>query len=108
MYGRPNSMYRQPMTSYARPGFNRAIYRSPAQGYRGFGQRTPFAGGYSGKAKRSGGFHLFGGGHSMKGFNGGSHKTHFGGGHGLFGGHSGGHFGGGHGGGGGHSHGHHR
>ena len=108
MYGRPNSMYRQPMTSYARPGFNRAIYRSPAQGYRGFGQRTPFAGGYSGKAKRSGGFHLFGGGHSMKGFNGGSHKTHFGGGHGLFGGHSGGHLGGGHGGGGGHSHGHHR
>jgi hypothetical protein len=115
VYGRTDSMYRQPASSYARSGFNQPVYRSPAQGYRtsggnyrsqGFGQRTSFAGGYSGKANRSGGFHLFGGGHSSKGFSGGSHKANFGGGHGLFGGHSGGHFGG-HGGGGGHSHGHH-
>ena len=107
VYGRSNSIYRQPELSYARPGFRQPIYRSPAQGYRGSGQRTAFAGGYPGKANRSGGFHLFGGGHSSKSFGGRSHKANFGGGHGLFGGHSGGHFGG-HGGGGGHSHGHHR
>jgi hypothetical protein len=108
VYGRPDSIYRQPETSYSRSGFSQPIYRGPAQGYRsqGFGQRTSFAGGYSGKANRSSGFHLFGGGHSSKGFSGGSHKANFGGGHGLFGGHSGGHFAG-HGGGGGHSHGHH-
>jgi hypothetical protein len=115
VYGRPESIYRQPVNSYPRSGFSQTIYRGPAQGYRtpagsdrsqGFGQRTSFAGGYSGKANRSGGFHLFGGGHSTKGFSGGSHKANFGGGHGLFGGHSGGHVGG-HGGGGGHSHGHH-
>jgi hypothetical protein len=114
VYGRPDSMYRQPVSSYSRSGFNQPVYRNPAQGYRtsggnyrsqGFGQRTSFARGYSGKANRSGGFHLFGGGHSSKGFSGGSHKANFGGGHGLFGGHSGGHFGS-HGGGGGHSHGH--
>jgi hypothetical protein len=115
VYGRAESMYRQPVSSYSRPGFNQPLYRSPVQGYRasagsyrsqGFGQRTSFAGGYSGKANGSGGLHLFGGGHSPKGFSGGSHKANFGGGHGLFGGHSGGHFSG-HGGGGGHSHGHH-
>ncbi len=115
VYGRPASMYRQPMNSYSRSGFTQPIYRGPAQGYRapggnyrgqGFGQRASFAGGYPGKSNRSGGFHLFGGGHSSKGFSGGSHKANFGGGHGLFGGHSGGHFGG-HGGG-GHSHGRHR
>ena len=117
VYGRPNAMYRRPEAPYPRSGFRQPVdrsYRSPAQAYRGpvasyrnqgFGQRSSFAGGYSGKANRSGGFHLFGGGHSSKGFSGGSHKSNFGGGHGLFGGHSGGHFGG-HGGG-GHSHGHH-
>ena len=109
VYGRTDSIYRQPVSSYSRSGFTQPVYRSPAQGYRtsagnyrsqGFGQRTSFAGAYSGKANRSGGFHLFGGGHSSKGFSGGSHKANFGGGHGLFGGHSGGHFGS-HGGGGG-------
>jgi hypothetical protein len=115
VYGRPDSMYRQPGTAYSRSGFSQTVYRGPAQGYRSpaenyrsqrFGQRTSFAGGYSGRAKQSGGFHLFGGGHSSKSFSGGSHKANFGGGHGLFGGHSGGHSGG-HGGGGGHGHGHH-
>ena len=115
VYGRTDSIYRQPVNSYSRSGFSQPVYRSPAQDYRtpagsyrsqGFGHRTSFAGGYSGKANRSGGFHLFGGGHSSKGFSGGSHKANFGGGHGLSGGHSGGHFGS-HGGGGGHSHGHH-
>jgi hypothetical protein len=106
VYGRPDSIYRRPETSYSRSGFRQPIYRNPAQGYRWSGQRTSFAGGYPGKANRSGGFHLFGGGHSSKGFSQGSHKSNFGGGHGMFGGHSGGHFGG-HGGGGGHSHGHH-
>ncbi|HEX6494743.1 MAG TPA: DUF3300 domain-containing protein [Acidobacteriaceae bacterium] len=119
VYGRPGSMYRQPENPYSRSGFRQpgyGSYRSPEQGYRGpvasyrgqgFAQRRSFAGGYSGKANRSGGFHLFGGGHPSRGFGGGSHKSNFGGGHGMFGGHSGGHFGG-HGGGGGHSHGHHR
>jgi hypothetical protein len=115
VYGRTDSIYRQPVSAYSRSGFSQPVYRSTAQGYRapagnyrsqGLGQRTSFAGGYSGKASRSGGFHLFGGGHSSKGFSGGSHKANFGGGHSLFGGHSGGHFGS-HGGGGGHSHGHH-
>jgi hypothetical protein len=115
IYGRPDSMYRQPVSSYSRPGFSQPIYRGSAQGNRiaaenyrgqGFRQRTSFAGGYPGKANRSGGFHLFGGGHPSQGFNRSSHKANFGGGHGLFGGHSSGHFGG-HGGGGGHSHGHH-
>jgi hypothetical protein len=93
---------------YGRPRSPAQGYRTSAENYRGqwFGQRTSFAGGYPGKANRSGGFHLFGGGHSSKGFSRGSHQANFGGGHGLFGGHSGGHFGG-HGGGGGHSHGHH-
>jgi hypothetical protein len=116
VYGRTDSIYRQPVNSYSRSGFSQPVYRSPAQDYRtpagsdrsqGFGHRTSFAGGYSGKANRSGGFHLFGGGHSSKGFSGGSHKANFGGGHGLSGGHSGGHFGSHGGGGGGHSHGHH-
>jgi hypothetical protein len=106
VYGRPAPIYRQPQSAYARSGFRQPIYRSPAQGYRGFGQRSSFAGGYPGKTKRSGGFHLFGGGHSPRGFSGGSHKANFGGGHSLFRGHSGSHFGG-HGGGGGHFHGRH-
>jgi uncharacterized protein DUF3300 len=115
VYGRTDSIYRQPVGAYSRSGFSQPVYRSAGQGYRapagnyrsqGFGQRTSFAGGYSGNVSRSGGFHLFGGGHSSKGFSGGSHKANFGGGHDLFGGHSGGHFGS-HGGGGGHSHGHH-
>jgi hypothetical protein len=115
VYGTTDSMYRQPVSSYSRSGFNQPVYRRTAQEDRtpaansrsqGFGQRTSFAGGYSSKATRSGGFHLFGGGHSSKGFSGGSHKANFGGVHSLFGGHSGGHFGS-HGGGGGHSHGHH-
>ena len=115
VYGRPDAMYREQQASYSRSGFRQPVYRSPAQGYRapagnfrgqGFGQRTSFAGESFGGAKRPGGFHLFGGGHSSRSFSGGSHRTNFGGGHGLFGGHSGGHFGG-HGGGGGHSHGHH-
>jgi Protein of unknown function (DUF3300) len=106
VYGRPDSFYRQTETSYSRSGFRQPVYRSSAQGYRALGQRTSFPGGYPGKARQPGGLHLFGSGHSSKGFSGGSHKANFGGGHGLFGGHSGGHFGG-HGSGGGHSHGHH-
>ncbi len=84
IYGRPDSMYRQPGSSYSRPGFSQPIYRGPAQGNRaaaenyrgqGFGHRTSFAGGYPGKANRSGGFHLFGGGHPSKGFSRSSHKA---------------------------------
>ena len=114
IYGRPDPIYRQPRASYSRSRFSQPIYRGPAQGYRtpaenyrrqGFGQRGSLTGEYPGKANRSGGFHLFGGRHSSRGFSGASHKASIGGGHGLFGGHSGGHFGG-HGGG-GHSHSHH-
>lgn len=117
-----SAMYRQREPSYGsgfRSGFNQPGYRSPMQESRGFSQRASLAGEPFGKEKSSGGFHLFGGGHSSNGFSGGSHQPSFGaghsmfsghssgGGHSFFGGHSGGGHSGGHSGGGGHSHGHH-
>ena len=94
-YTAPQQAYRAPAPSYPRGGFqdrfsDRFSDRSP-----GFGGGRGFEG-YGGKPPKSGGFHLFGGGHehqpkgySNKGF-GGGHS--FGGG----GGHSHGHGGGGH------------
>lgn len=103
-----------------------ADYRAAGNSFQhgAFGQRSSavYAGGSSGygKAQRSGGLHLFGGGHSQKNFGGGGSNgihggafhgggssrppkiSRTGGGKGIFGGHSGG---GGHFGGGGHSHG---
>ena len=76
-------------------------YRPPAEsGHRGlFGHRSSnnYAGSY-GRPKGSGGFHLFGGGHSSRGFGGGGHAPKgFGGGkHSGGGGHFGGHGGGKH------------
>ena len=102
VYNMPSAMYRQREASYPRSGFSQPVYRSPSQNYRGSGQRTSFAGESFNKAKGSGGFHLFRGGHPSKGFDRCSNKANFGGGHNPFGGHSRGH-----GGGGGHSHGHH-
>ena len=76
-------------------GHSQPAYRSPAGGFqnREFAQRfySPFGNkGYSGyKAPSSGGFHLFGGGHSEKSFGGGG-KSFGGGGKSFGGGHSGG------------------
>ena len=106
---------------YGRPGYGSGFYGrsgteqgysgrpSAGYGYRppsesgqrgGFGQQRSshdFAGSY-GKPKGSGGFHLFGGGHSSRGFSGGGHAPKgFGGGkHSGGGGHGGGHSGGKH------------
>jgi Protein of unknown function (DUF3300) len=117
-----NTAYGRPAygSSFAGGGYNnrpqgfygnsQPVYRAPAAGFqnREFAQRssTPFGNafgnkGYSGyKAPSSGGFHLFGGGHSEKGFGGGGKG--FGGGKSFGGG--GKSFGGGHSGGGGHGH----
>jgi hypothetical protein len=133
-----NTAYGRPAygSSFAGGGYNnrpqgfygnsQPVYRAPAAGFqnREFAQRssTPFGNafgnkGYSGyKAPSSGGFHLFGGGHSEKSFSGGGKSfggggksfggggKSFGGGGKSFGG-GGKSFGGGHSGGG--SHGHH-
>jgi len=118
----------RPQQSYARPGYasgfyggagqgyaNRpgSVYASPQQNWRsaapaqqrgGFAQRSyaaPAGRGFMqspGRQERSGGFHLFGGGHgAAKSYGGGHASGGFGGGrHSGGGGHSGGHSGGGH------------
>jgi hypothetical protein len=118
-----NTDYRRPAygSSFAGANYNsrpqgfygnsQPAYRAPTAGFqnREFAQRSsaPFGNafgnkGYSGyKAPSSGGFHLFGGGHSEKSFGGGG-KSFGGGGKGFGGG--GKSFGGGHSGGGGHGH----
>ena len=105
-YGYGSGFYGGNGNHYApRPG---PIYSAPQQSYRGFApapQRGNFyeepkrSGkgfeGYGGKPPKSGGFHLFGGGHEPKGYGGGGHSS--GHGHSDHGGHSGGgHSGGGH------------
>jgi len=123
-----NRMPARPQQSYARPGYasgfyggagqgyaNRpgSVYSSPQQNWRsaapvqqrgGFAQRSyaaPAGRGFMespGRQEHSGGFHLFGGGHSAaKSYGGGHAPRSFGGGrHSGGGGHSGGHSGGGH------------
>jgi hypothetical protein len=102
-----NTSYGRPAygSSFAAGGYNsrpqgfygnsQPAYRAPTTGFqsREFAQRSsgPFGNkGYSGyKAPSSGGFHLFGGGHSEKSFGGGG-KGFGGGGKSFGGGHSGG------------------
>jgi hypothetical protein len=131
-----SSLNQRSMQGYS--GRQGMSYAAPSQNYRssggsgfsggglGRGSSNSFAGSYGGS--HSGGFHLFGGGHSSQSFGGGHSSGGFGGhssgglfsghssgghsGGGFFGGHSsgGGHSGGGHSSGGGHasSHGHSR
>ena len=94
-YAGPSQGFRGPSSgSFGERGFESRESRGPS----GYGGGRSFDG-YSGGREKSGGFHMFGGGHEpkapkmSKGF-GGGHSEH--GGHG--GGHSGGHSGGGHGG----------
>jgi hypothetical protein len=122
--GRSNYGYgdsRAPHNAYAgRSGMNFGgpAYREPQNNYRGSTGRTydAYRGNQFSSPQRSGGFHLFGGGHNSGNsggrsfsFGGGGHSSWGGGGHSSWGGHSGGgssHFGGGGGhsfGGGGHS-----
>jgi len=107
-------------SSYSGPGAGYGRRRAPTSGFQrsDFGKRASGAfAGSSSKQARSGGFHLFGGGHAPKSFNGGKN---FSSGHSGEGGHSGSHWSGrhqnfrgggknfssGHSGGGGHSGGH--
>ncbi len=110
-YGYGSSFYNRPTTSYASrsaPVFSNPMqtYRAPATTFarNDFAPRSSsaFAGnsfsGYSNKPEHSGGFHLFGGGHSSENPYGGhapksfssskSFSSHSGGGFHLFGGHS--------------------
>jgi hypothetical protein len=77
--------------AYSRPGAGYSRGRVPASSFQrsNFGKQSSksFAK-YSQKQSHSGGFHMFGGGHSSKNFGGGGHFSH---GHSGGGGHSGGH-----------------
>jgi len=89
-YASPMQPYRAPATAYPRSDL-RDGFQNRSSGFR---EDRGFAG-YSGKQPKSGGFHLFGGGHehAPKGFGGGKGS---GGHHSDGGGHSHGHGGGGH------------
>jgi hypothetical protein len=98
-YGSPSQGFRAPSgghDGFGERGFEQSRGLGGSSGGRGFG-------GYSGKPEKSGGSHMFGGGHEAKapkmskGFGGGGHAEHGGhGGGGHSGGHSGGHGGGHH------------
>jgi hypothetical protein len=94
-YGRSAEGY----ASRPSPAYEPA-YRAPAEGWQrgGFEQRSSRAFAESpGKETRSGGFHLFGGGHSSESSRGGGHAPkEFSSKHPCGGGHSGGHHGSGH------------
>ena len=115
-YGYGSGLYNRPTQSYA--SRSAPTFTGPAQSYRAPSMtiaRNDFSprSGYSAKPEHSGGFHLFGSGHSSENFYGGGHapkgfsapksfSSHSGGGFHPFGGHSGGgshsssHGGGGH------------
>jgi hypothetical protein len=89
VYGAPQQSWRSQAMPSQRGGFEQRSYAAPSS--RAFMQSAP-------RQERSGGFHLFGGGHgSERSYGGGKAPKSYGGGsHGGGGGHSSGHSGGGH------------
>jgi hypothetical protein len=92
-YASPYQGYRGPSyqsPSYREPSYRQPSYRAPefnsSRAYAGRGNEA--YGGSFGRSEHSGGFHLFGGGHESRGFDGGRAPKSFGGGHFSGGGHA--------------------